>query len=70
MFREYLLVMFDKVYVYKELVFVRIKIDLEVVGKVVDFLESVFSNFWVKEFDFIILFIGVVAITELRNDLF
>lgn len=70
LFREYLLVLFVKVYVYKELVFVWIKIDLEVVGKVVDFLEGVFSNFWVKEFDFIILFIGVVVIMEVCDDLF
>ena len=67
--REHLLVSPDKTYVHKEVAPARIKRDLEAVGKVVDLLEGVFSNPWVKDSDLTTLSTGVAATTEVRNDL-
>ena len=59
----------DKAYIQKELAPAQIKTDLEVMGKVVDLLEGVFSNPWAKESNLTTLSTGVAATTAVRNDL-
>ena len=49
--REHLSLSPDKAYIHIELAPARIKTDLKAVGKVVDLLEGVFSNPWVRYYN-------------------
>ena len=59
----------NQTYVHKELAPACIKEDLKALGKLVDVLENVFTNPWKKYAAFTSLSTGIVATTEISDDL-
>ena len=67
--REHLSFEPSSLYVHKELVFARIKTDIEAVERVLDLLENVFKNPWSKDSELTSLSTGIEATSEVRSNL-